>query len=374
MNSVESKEGGGFVDKVQMDVPCPEPNSDAQSDQFPLLLEQMESPNDHVHIIDVTRNRDTSASSSSDDRPPRVDLPQHEDRPSASTHAPTYQAASSSSNRLNSRNSSFMRRGDGYSRHRRSPLNSGLWISVELVVTVSQIIASIVVLSLSTNEHPQAPLFAWVVGYASGCVATLPILYWRFRNRNRGAEQESIQSHQGSSESNPPEPMSYTAISISQASDEENNRTSDTVTNNPHIAGPLSASEVKKLENETNNDHECNLDSEGGLLGAGTEKERAISGEDACFKEDAAMTSLNMLERAAVPRHWPETRTSSRVREMGSADDIVYESTGFILNSQMVKPQLGWFVEVQEIPYCFTEEPLTTVVSGSVMGTRGSNC
>lgn len=78
------------------------------------------------------------------------------------------------------------------------------------------------------------------------------------------------------------------------------------------------------------------------------------------------------LERAAVPRHWPEIRTSSRVREMVSADDIVYESTGFILNSQMVKPQLGWFIEVQKIPYCFTEEPLTTVVSGSVMGTRGS--
>lgn len=82
------------------------------------------------------------------------------------------------------------------------------------------------------------------------------------------------------------------------------------------------------------------------------------------------------LERAAVPRHWPEIRTSSRVREMVSADDIVYESTGFILNSQMVKPQLGWFVEVQRIPYCFTEEPLTTesesVVSCSVMGTRGS--
>lgn len=363
-----------------MDVPSPEPNSDAQSDQFPLLLEQMENPSNHVHIIDVTRNRDTSASSSSDDQPPRVDLPQHEDRPSASTHAPTYQAASSSSNRLNSRNSSFMRRGDGYSRRRRSPLNSGLWISVELVVTVSQIIASIVVLSLSTNENPQAPLFAWVVGYASGCVATLPILYWRFRNRNRGAEQESFQSHQGSSESNPPEPMSYTAISISQASDEENNRTSETVTNNPQIAGPLSArlnglvdhfkmaldcffavwfvvgnvwifgghsspSDAPKLyrlcivfltfscigyampfilcaticcclpciisvlgfrgdfsqtrgatvesinalptykfklkENETSDDHECNMDSEGGLLAAGTEKERAISGEDA---------------------------------------------------------------------------------------------
>lgn len=224
-----------------MDVPSPEPHSDTQSDQYPLLLEQMESLNSHVHIIDVRRNDDTSSSSSIDDQPPRVELPQHDDRMSGSTHAPTYQAASTSSNRLNSRSSSFMRSGDGYSRRRRSPLNSGLWISVELLVTMSQIIASIVVLSLSTNENPQAPLFAWVVGYASGCVATLPILYWRFRNRNRGAELESTQSHQVSSEHNPPEPRSYTAISITQASDEESNRMSETVTRAPQVAGPLSA-------------------------------------------------------------------------------------------------------------------------------------
>ncbi|RXH88548.1 hypothetical protein DVH24_000147 [Malus domestica] len=211
-----------------MDVPSAAPNSDTQGDQFPLLLEQMEIHNNRVHVIDVTRNYDASSSTSSDDQRPRVDMPQHEDRPSASTHAPTYLGASFSSNRLNSRNSSFVRRRDGYSHRRRSPLNSGLWISVELVVTVSQIIASIVVLSLSTNEDPQAPLFAWVVGYASGCVATLPVLYWRFRNRNRAAEQESIQSHQGSSVSSP-EPTSYTAISITQASDEEHNRTSETM-------------------------------------------------------------------------------------------------------------------------------------------------
>lgn len=222
-----------------MDVPSPEPHSDSHSDQYPLLLEQMESPNSHVHIIDVTRNDDTSSSSSNDDQPPRVELPQHEDRLSHITHAPTYQAASS--NRLTSRSSSFMRRGDVYSRHRRSPLNSGLWISVELLVTVSQIIASIVVLSLSTNENPQAPLFAWIVGYASGCVATLPILYWRFRNRYRGAELESTESHQGSAQRNPPEPMSYTAISITPASHEETNQTSETVVRNPQVAGPLSA-------------------------------------------------------------------------------------------------------------------------------------
>nr|XP_008373485.2 E3 ubiquitin-protein ligase At1g63170-like isoform X2 [Malus domestica] len=353
-----------------MDVPSAAPNSDTQGDQFPLLLEQMESHNNCVHVIDVTRNYDASSSTSSDDQRPRVDMPQHEDRPSASTHAPTYLGASFSSNRLNSRNSSFVRRRDGYSHRRRSPLNSGLWISVELVVTVSQITASIVVLSLSTNEDPQAPLFAWVVGYASGCVATLPVLYWRFRNRNRAAEQESIQSHQGSSVSSP-EPTSYTAISITQASDEEHNRTSETVTTNPQIGGPLSAringlvdhfkmaldcffavwfvvgnvwifgshsspSDAPKLyncigyampfilcaticcclpciisvlgfredlsqtrgatvesinalptykfklkENESNDDQEGNLGSECGLLAAGTEKEREISGEDA---------------------------------------------------------------------------------------------
>ncbi|XP_068334436.1 E3 ubiquitin-protein ligase At1g63170-like isoform X2 [Pyrus communis] len=362
-----------------MDVPSAAPNSDTQGDQFPLLLEQMESHNNRVHVIDVTRNDDASSSTSSDDQRPRVDMPQHEDRPSASTHAPTYLGESFSSNRLNSRNSSFVRRGDGYSRHRRSPLNSGLWISVELLVTMSQIIASIVVLSLSTNEDPQAPLFAWVVGYASGCVATLPVLYWRFRNRNRAAEQESIESHQGSSVSSA-EPTSYTAISITQASDEEHNRTSETVTTNPQIGGPLSAringlvdhfkmaldcffavwfvvgnvwifgshsspSDAPKLyklcivfltfscigyampfilcaticcclpciisvlgfredlsqtrgatvesinalptykfklkENESNDDQEGNLGSECGLLAAGTEKEREISGEDA---------------------------------------------------------------------------------------------
>lgn len=126
-----------------------------------------------------------------------------------------------------------MRRGDGYGRRRRSPLNSGLWISVELIVTVSQIIASIVVLSLSRNENPQAPLFAWIVGYASGCVATLPILYWRFRNRHQGIDSDSTQLRQGSSLPTPPEPTSsYTAISANQASDEENNRSTETETGN----------------------------------------------------------------------------------------------------------------------------------------------
>lgn len=223
-----------------MDVASPGPIRDTLTDQYPLLMEQMHRQNEHEHTIDITTNDDASSISSHDEQPHGTDLPQREDRSSSSTGVPSYQS-SSSSNRLNSRNSTFMRRADGYGRRRRSPLNSGLWISVELVVTLSQIIASIVVLSLSRNENPQAPLFAWVVGYASGCVATLPILYWRFRNRHRGFDQDSAQSHQGSSQSIPPEPSaSYTAISVTQASDEENNQSTETETGNSQNAVNLS--------------------------------------------------------------------------------------------------------------------------------------
>ncbi|XWS11876.1 hypothetical protein CRYUN_Cryun37aG0038700 [Craigia yunnanensis] len=220
-----------------MDSSSPEESSE-QTDQYPLLMEQVESHSDQEHIIDITRHDDASSSSSQDEQPSGVNLTQSEDRPSSSTLDPTNQI-SSSSNRLNSRNSSLMRRSDRYGRRRRSPLNSGLWISVELVVTVSQIIASIVVLSLSRNEKPQAPLFAWIVGYASGCVATLPILYWRFLNRNRGIEQDSSHSRQGSSHGNL-ETTPYTAISVTQALDEENNHITDSATRNTQIAGTLS--------------------------------------------------------------------------------------------------------------------------------------
>ncbi|TYG49296.1 hypothetical protein ES288_D10G082600v1 [Gossypium darwinii] len=221
-----------------MDSSSPEEGSE-QTDHYPLLMERVESHNGEEHIIDIMRRDDASSSTSQDERPSGVDLTQSEDRPSSSTQTPTNRT-SFSSNRLNSRNSSFARNSDGYGRRRRSPLNSGLWISVELVVTVSQIIASVVVLSLSRDEKPQAPLFAWIVGYASGCVATLPILYWRFRNRNWGIEHDLSHSHEGSSLGNPNESTPYTAISVTQASDEENNGNTESATGNTQTAGTLS--------------------------------------------------------------------------------------------------------------------------------------
>ncbi|XP_057968136.1 E3 ubiquitin-protein ligase At1g63170 [Malania oleifera] len=225
-----------------MDVPSLESHSNIQTDRYPLLMEPMERSDDHEHIIDIARGDNASSSTAHDDQLPRPDPAQGEGRLSGSMQAAAHQTSLSTSNRLNSRTSSFMRRGDGYGRRRRSPLNSGLWISVELIVTVSQIIASVVVLSLSRHENPQAPLFSWVVGYASGCVATLPILYWRYRNRNQGTDQDSTQSRQGSSQGNrSSEPASYTAISVSQALTGENNQTSGTTTTNNQDARSLSA-------------------------------------------------------------------------------------------------------------------------------------
>lgn len=102
-------------------------------------------------------------------------------------------------------------------------MNSGLWISVELVVTVAQIVAAIVVMVLAKDEHPEAPLFTWVVGYTSGCVATLPILYWRFRTYNRGGGASSS-STQGNN-NNPSESTPYTPVSADQLPPDEENTT-----------------------------------------------------------------------------------------------------------------------------------------------------
>lgn len=174
-----------------------------QTDKYPLLMDQPERRNENEHVIDIRRSLEASSSGSAHDRiSNELDSTQPEDRPSSSARASISQLALPLSNISSSRNSSS-RRGNGHSRRRRSPLNSGLWISVELVLTLGQIVASVVVLSLSRHEHPRTPLFAWIVGYASGCVATLPLLYWRYLHRNQASEQDPSPSRQHSSNGNP---------------------------------------------------------------------------------------------------------------------------------------------------------------------------
>eukprot|EP00252_Welwitschia_mirabilis_P011860 TRINITY_DN26363_c0_g2_i1.p1 TRINITY_DN26363_c0_g2~~TRINITY_DN26363_c0_g2_i1.p1 ORF type:complete len:331 (+),score=49.29 TRINITY_DN26363_c0_g2_i1:172-1164(+) len=121
-------------------------------------------------------------------------------------------------------------------RQRTSPLNSGLWISIEFTITVSQIVASIIVLILSRNEKPQTPLFAWVIGYATGCVATLPHLYWRYTHRYVRASEQDPSSTVSTARSIPSSTQSqnapYTAITIPQASHEDGEASSQAAQNN----------------------------------------------------------------------------------------------------------------------------------------------
>lgn len=179
-----------------MDVVCStESHSESLADSHPLLMEHRNSHHNSDHIIDISGNGETSSSSSLHDRNDDMDRLQNANGPSHERlPASNPRASSNISTGSNSRNSSSVRRGDG--RRRSSPLNSGLWISIELVVTLSQILASIIVLLVSRNEHPHTPLFAWIVGYASGCVATLPLLYWRYHQHNLAPERSTPQPHQ----------------------------------------------------------------------------------------------------------------------------------------------------------------------------------
>ncbi|URE14877.1 zinc finger family protein [Musa troglodytarum] len=183
--------------------------------------------NGHEHVIDISQHNDASASVSARNDHGDSDGAYNEDRPSTSTLAPVSQLTPTSPNISNSINFSLPRRADNYGRRNRSPLNSGLWISVELVVNVSQIIAAIIVLSFSRHERPRTPLFAWIIGYTTGCFATLPHLYWRYIHRNSlVSEQEPALSGQGTSRNSPPESSAYADISVTQDPEQENGHNS----------------------------------------------------------------------------------------------------------------------------------------------------
>lgn len=172
----------------------------SQASKVPLLMERESTRNGSEHVIDIANTSEASSSSSHERQPSGLERNPNEDQPSTSSRVPAYQPQLFSSGTV-TRNPSLIRRGNSRGRQ-RSPLNSGLWISVELVLTVSQIIAAIIVLSLSKHENPRAPLRAWVVGYASGCFAILPLLYWRFRYRNQVSEVDASQSRVDPSQGN----------------------------------------------------------------------------------------------------------------------------------------------------------------------------
>ncbi|CAL0327390.1 unnamed protein product [Lupinus luteus] len=257
-----------------MDDTNPERNNNIQTDHYPLLMEQLETHNVHEHIIDITRNDEVSSSSSHNGQRPGMHIPQIDDEQNGSTQLSTHQRTYFSASRNNSRNSSSPR-SEEYGHHRWNPLNSGLWISVELAVALSQIIASIVVLSLSRNENPQAPLFLWILD-----------------------EENSRATESARRSARIPGPFSSSCIGYAMPfilcaticcclpciisilgiqEDFSQNRGASAVCIN---ALPIYKFKMKENENSGVKDVNAAID-EGGVLAAGTEKERLISREDA---------------------------------------------------------------------------------------------
>ncbi|XP_042454355.1 E3 ubiquitin-protein ligase At1g63170-like isoform X2 [Zingiber officinale] len=159
-------------------------------------------PSEELNYEGISQNNDASTSIPRQADHNDSGATYDENRPSTSTLPRVSMLTAVSPSVSNSINVPLTRRSNNYGRRTRTrnPLNSGLWISVELVVNLSQITAAIVVLSLSRHEHPQTPLFTWIIGYTAGCVATLPHLCWRYIYRNSlSSEQEPAGSDQGSS-------------------------------------------------------------------------------------------------------------------------------------------------------------------------------
>ncbi|CAH9102001.1 unnamed protein product [Cuscuta epithymum] len=176
-------------------------------DPSPLLMEGGENCQKEEHIINIERVGDASSSDSSDyETPHGLSPPHHEDRPS------------SSSTRSNSQSPMVTRRGEGLGRH-LSPFNILLWMTIELSFTLGKIIAAIVVLSISRHEKPRTPLFAWVVGYAVGCAASLPLLYWRYHHRGQATGRGPAQGSRRVSSTS--DPNSYITFSLTQSSEDE---------------------------------------------------------------------------------------------------------------------------------------------------------
>ncbi|XP_066390121.1 E3 ubiquitin-protein ligase At1g63170-like [Miscanthus floridulus] len=172
----------------------------------------------HEHVISVAHGETASTSTSHQDMYSELDEPHQEDRPSTSTETPSSESSPSiSPTAYSSRNLSFPRRDSIYG-HGRSPWNSGLWISFEIVMYIAQVVAAIVILIFSRHEHPHAPLFAWIIGYTIGCIASLPLIYWRYVHQNRHLDQEPQQP-----------PTTYPTLTPSQSSEGRNHRTSGVV-------------------------------------------------------------------------------------------------------------------------------------------------
>ncbi|CAI5471855.1 unnamed protein product [Closterium sp. Yama58-4] len=72
------------------------------------------------------------------------------------------------------------------------PLNSRVWLAVELLCILAQISAGVWVLALFPHENPPVPLRLWILGYTLGCLLLLPLLYFRYTHRALGNGEDFL--------------------------------------------------------------------------------------------------------------------------------------------------------------------------------------
>uniref|UniRef100_A0A7C9ED07 Uncharacterized protein n=1 Tax=Opuntia streptacantha TaxID=393608 RepID=A0A7C9ED07_OPUST len=205
-----------------MDALSEEPIGEGENDQYPLLVEPCDGHMDEEHIIDIDRGSEASSSDSSNFQFTRGSSFSHDGRSMDSVQASVDGPSSTSFSPTSTGGPTFTRRSEGIGRHNWSPFYSGIWISIELIFTLSQITASLTVLCLSRHERPRILLSTWVVGYTAGCFASLPVLYWQFLNRNQGSESGALQATQASHQANSASgQISYVTISLTPPSEQE---------------------------------------------------------------------------------------------------------------------------------------------------------
>lgn len=188
---------------------------EGQAHNHPLLMAHTGNLSQRDHTIDIPMSDGMTASTShQDDHSGSDEL--HRSRGPSNEVSPSPDTSSGTNDVSNSHNASSARIDRGH--RQQNPLNSGFWISIELIVNLSQIVAAVVVLSVSRNEHPQAPLFTWLLGYTIGCIAILPHLYWRYLHRNR-LDMEQEMPPQRSPGMNISEINSYAVVSSPHASE-----------------------------------------------------------------------------------------------------------------------------------------------------------
>ena len=101
----------------------------------------------------------------------------------------------------------FLRRVFQYQNGSRSdlgsnPFNSNLWLLLELVAILAQMIGVTLTMAVSSKERPLWAIRIWIASYNVGNFMSLPLLYWRWlHSRGHGFSSSDLEQQRITGES-----------------------------------------------------------------------------------------------------------------------------------------------------------------------------